>query len=295
MTTRQRELLQPEFKAQNAGFDLFTHDGKFELDGPAVEKSLLPSSPNPSVELAALISTSHLCVSDNLIWPAAYANRFILMANFLWSDYWQARVGLDPAVESQRELEKLISGSIKARYANDGLSWTTRALLPVSHHYGLLRYPSDRFYEQLVVGRQAWLSGGTTGLFGIDESRGNQTLSTVSPQVVRRETWKMTAGAELPWAIFGRPGIGTIRDSMSAGVPFYGVGYDIADPELRVNSRFASDFFDTSPCAIELGNDDLLNSLRTATAGRRLHYLEKWKEVSESPEEIMARLLDSSP
>lgn len=291
-TTRQVQQLGVEIEREGLTLHFAEINEQFELDGPAVGAEGVRHITRPSAEQIALVSTSDICISDNLIWPARFASRFILLANFLWSDYWQHRIGLTPSVALQRDLEQLCAPLISERFANPYLSFSENAHVPISNTYRFLRYPSDRVLEKLRVGNELWVSVGTTGLFECRQLAHRNSDELRGEDVVYRESWKFGSGKLLPWAVFGRPGLGTIRDCMAAGVPFFSGGYDLDDPELRKNAQFAQDFFEIEELVTiwELGNDEL-QSLRRKLEEKRSRYLHKWSEISEGSDSLLSRIL----
>jgi hypothetical protein len=294
VTTRQIQLLQAEFSGTRLRF--FELNEQFELDGPGVGTHGFGRIVAPSPDLIALVSASNICISDNLVWPAKFATKFVLLANFLWSDYWRLRNSQSQAVARQDELEQACAPFVSARFAIQTLSFSENARLPVSRPYKFLRYPRDHRFSDLVLGPDVWLSGGTTGLFNSNQFLVQESDKLQERELMYRETWELGTSHLLPWAVFGRPGLGTLRDCMAAGIPLFPLGYDLADPEMSKNAEFAQDFFELEdPASLpELDNGEL-QKLRSDLTAKRGHFLEKWSAISEDTDSLLSRILERFP
>jgi hypothetical protein len=291
-TEKQIHQLQVEFGGQDARLLYFEANEQFELDGPALGESGVGRTSHPSTELISLVSKSDICVSDNLIWPAKFATRFVLLANFLWSDYWRLRAGPTPSVLFQEGLEKSSAAYISERYSNVDLLFSHNDQIRVTSPYRFIRYPRDDLSTQLSLGPSIWISGGTTGLFKTRRMLSRKSHQLQKVDFVDRETWRFGSKETLPWAVVGRPGLGTIRDCMAAGIPFFPDGYDLEDPELKKNAEFVRNFFELEGLANiwELGERQL-QALRDKFEKNRSYFLQKWNDNSESPDNLLSRML----
>lgn len=292
-TSRQVELLQLEARRLSSNLTFVVSDNQFELDGPALGHAAMQKFSIPPSEIVELVSGSALCISDNLVWPARFANRFLLLANFLWSEYWDFREGPIEAVLIQRDLEYQSAALIGGRFANEGLAWSDDKQIPVSSTYKFLRYDTDQKARKLQIGPQAWVSKGTTGLATLEAIFGSRDQQERNQSLAFKETWELWQGKALPSVVFGRPGVGTLRDCMAAGIPLYPIGYDIKDPELTANRRFAEDFFEIEK--IGFASNNSWEAYKTAVeeiGHRRTSYLEKWDKISDNPENILTRLIE---
>ena len=289
LTSRQVNLLTAEFDKLPAGLRLVESDELFEIDGPSFGPPSTQKIQSIPAQIAELVASSDFCISDNLIWPAKYAQRFVLLANFLWSEYWAYFSGKDLALQRQLTLESEIYSSAHRRFVNRGLVFSPSPRFPVCGEYRFLRYPGDTSLQEKVIGDEIWFSRGTTGLEST-AYRAATNLQLKDPAIlIERETWELTNHALAPILILGRPGIGTLRDSMAAGIPFFPYGPNCTDPELEQNAKFALNHFGVPPEWIgsRLGREGLRREILEFAHSSREKNLNNWLALSAEPDEVL--------
>lgn len=270
---------------------------QFELDGP--ERGV-PSKQvicEPSQLVARFVAESVLCVSDNGVWPQQFAYKGAILANFLWSEYWESRSEESPKIDRQKILEKEIAGMRRRRLANPGVSVVAKdSMLPIHSTVPFLRYPGDSSTRQKLAGKTIWIAGGTTQIEKEWLSGIKVSFSDYGFNVLERETWSLSKCEELPAAVIGRPGLGSIRDSISAGIPFIPSFSDLEDPEMKTNAKFLAGTFwgmpDYFANPTDIGRSiELVNEVLRQSDFWRERFKSKWLSLSGEPAALAEKLL----
>lgn len=213
--------------------EIFVLSGPPGLDGPQWG---LPESQNPESvpdEIRDVICAADLVISDNAVWPLQITSKTILMAQFLWVDYWREN---SARVRTRLEKEEaLLCARVKLRFANP-VFLIESAVVDGSRTQALklFSYPRDTVVGGKPVRNEIWLAGGTTGLNSV-----TQNFPVILPggfSLVSRETHLLSESSYQPAAIVGRPGLGSIRDALGCGIPFLPL-WEGEDFELNHNSN----------------------------------------------------------
>jgi hypothetical protein len=229
LEVRQKELLENELVEvlrpnkdckvmvyEGLGLDGFSH-----MENPNPIESL---DPNILYELMQ----AELVISDNCIWPLFYRPDTVLVGHFFWHDIFhfskfKGNYSLGKFVKFERLLiekartvigiENFVFGDFKNRAEGKSI------FLP--EYCGALPAKSKS--------NEIWYSVGSTGLNLSDMK------SLVGESIQRRESFELTKASLHPKAIFGRPGLGTIRDCIEFDIPFFPV-YTGYNEELKRNT-----------------------------------------------------------
>jgi hypothetical protein len=202
------------------------------IDGPDwMRKGCLVESPSDNV--IRLLHKCDLVISDNSIWPIKFNSHFILFGHFNWLNYWDIKD------------RHVFSGELKAIYLNEVMllstikfafqfetfyfsgSFNPRTVIPMK----LLKYESDRDFPQIVNSKSIWMSTGTTESSYYPYPK---KIKKYNYKIEPLETFKLIGSAKKPSAVIGRPGLGTIRDCLAAGIIFIPYLRE-NDPELESN------------------------------------------------------------
>lgn len=218
--------------------EVFFLSAPLGLEGPQWGK---PSSQAPNhipSEIRESLVEADFIVSDNSVWPLQLSESTILMAQFLWLDYWRRNNS-----DEETALEKVESSlckQAKVRLASPSFQIESESIpesrtLPLK----LFRYPYDLDVGEKPTRKEIWLVGGTTGL-----NRHSEELPKVLPggfDLVPRETFLLSKSSYRPAAVMGRPGLGSIRDALGSGIPFLPL-WTGEDFELAHNSKVLADW-----------------------------------------------------
>jgi hypothetical protein len=235
VTTKQIEKLLKEEnleKTQLNYCEIETHG----IDGPTW---LLNGGriTNPSYDVITKLQKCDFVISDNVLWPIKYSKVFALLGHFTWIDYWD-KVGLNQFDLSLNkvyydELQKLLDVKIWFQFSDfalDHILNLPKQIVPIK----LLNYSSDAKFRNLIVDKSlVWISNGTTGL---RRTLSSQQRDSIVFKVEERETFHLLEAKKKPILVIGRPGLGTIRDCLAAGIIFYPY-WDELDPELTSNVK----------------------------------------------------------
>jgi len=185
----------------------------------------------PSKEVVNLLEVSDYVLSDNSTWAAQYASKFYLFGHFTWEHYWKKR--LTPEQFLNFDDLKLEESRVRGWFQIKHFYFGTTTSIPV-FPVDLLRYRNDRNsqFTSVTSKHEFWLALGTTSFNQIES--GWISLSPIP--VISRESYLLHKVNKLPIAVLGRPGLGTIRDCLSAGIPFLPI-WDGEDPELSSNEK----------------------------------------------------------
>ncbi len=223
---------------------IFVEQESCGLDGPSVKRasSAVPHS------LEALISNSRLVISDNVLWPFKYSERSILLSNFIWLDYWNRKLNFDLRLEeggADSFLKKQMENDyfILKNYKVNAIQYVPFGWLDSIKPISFIGLPSNiESKKSFNRSKEIWISSGTTGLDVL-------TLPQESPNgfnFKKIETYNFGKSSELPLAVIGRPGIGSITDTLIFNVPFIPF-FSSPDPELRHNVKILRDLSLLSP------------------------------------------------
>ena len=218
--------------------EVFVISNPLGLEGPQWG---VPSSQNPESIPNAVrraFGGADFVISDNSVWPLQITNKTILMAQFLWLDYWRQN-----SADIQTDLEKeeaFLCEKAQVRLAIP-IFQIKSSVVPesITLPLKLFSYPRDALIARKPVTREIWVAGGTTGLNSVTEK-----FPATLPdgfKVVSRETFHLSDFGYRPAAIAGRPGLGSIRDALGSGVPFLPL-WGGEDFELEHNSRALADW-----------------------------------------------------
>ncbi len=230
-TKKQINRLVPESKTLGkvVNFVEITSHG---IDGPDWMRSgCLVESPSDNV--IRLLHKCDLVISDNSIWPIKFNNQFVLFGHFNWLNYWDIN---DKHVFSGelKEIyldEIMLLSKIKTAFQFKTFyfsgSFNPRTIVPIK----LLKYESDGDFPKIVDSKSIWMSTGTTELNRYPYPK---KIKKYNFKIEPIETFKLIGATKKPSAVIGRPGLGTIRDCLAAGIMFIPYLRDY-DPELESN------------------------------------------------------------
>ena len=191
----------------------------------------------PSHDVIAKLKKCDFVISDNVLWPKKYSKVFVLFGHFNWIDYWAkvdlGRFNLSLTQVYYKELQELLDVKVWFQFSDfalDPILNLPKQIVPIK----LLNYSSDTKFRNLIIDKSlVWISNGTTGL--------NRTLSaqqrdSIVFKVEEKETFHLLETEKKPIFVIGRPGLGTIRDCLAAGIIFHPY-WDELDPELTSNVK----------------------------------------------------------
>ncbi len=232
LSTKQAKLLRKEILLLQKQIDFtLLESGIFGLDGYHSKDSISFQEVTP--ECIKQITSSDIVISDNSAWPAKYSENFFLFGHFDWVSYYK-KSNLKQFQHSiitdqlEHEFELLVNSKAWFRTKEFGLN-SVFNLKVIDMPF--LRYNSDNFKSK-PRGDEIWFANGTTGE-NISRNLG-QVLD--SKNIVCSETFKMSSYPILPKIVFGRPGLGTIRDCLSSRTYFH-PHWDGRDVELESNTE----------------------------------------------------------
>ena len=229
----QISRIQSELKSLNRSLN-FTPIEIYGIEGPAWFKSGCNLS-QPPKKIIDKIDKLDFIVSDNSLWALRYCKKVYLFGHFNWIDYWTLGgfSNFSPTVKKVFEEELNLFEKIRISFQFDIFSLNSNRLSNVNvKKINLMRYDSD-FHMPISTNRQPiiWKAVGTTGL---NSNRDFKFLEKSKLKIIEKETYKLTFSKYKPTLVIGRPGLGTIRDCLAAGVPFFPI-WDKADVELNSN------------------------------------------------------------
>lgn len=230
-TQKQINILIPELESLGGKID-FKEISSYGIDGPVWMKNgcLIESPPKQIIDI---IRKCDLIVSDNVIWPIEFNQKFILFGHFNWLDYWRIKGESKFSLNTfniylkERNLFKEIKYSVQFK------DFKLKGELKTKNFIGikLMEYSSDLFFPHNVDANSVWIAQGTTQLYS------NDSLNQIgkSPlKIFRKETFNLVKNQHKPSIVIGRPGLGTIRDCLAAGILFIPIEEEL-DPELESN------------------------------------------------------------
>jgi len=274
VTEKQASKLASELKDLDSKMILFeinTHG----LDGPRWKADKFPVTPPSPIVIAELANCTAV-ISDNVIWPAKYNPNFFLHGHFNWVDYWEKEVSLlDPEELDVFKKEKSYMRSVKTWFQSENFyMWGSNLHNIEEVKMPLMQHNPQKKIDKLYYSQnRIWNANGTTEL-NIDSKSAKILIENVKHQIVNAETFLLAKVREFPSCVIGRPGLGTIRDCLEAGIPFLPV-WSGSDPELESNAKhllrmgLIPDIFADSFDIIDFLNSDLeIEKLS-----------KKWKEI----------------
>jgi len=236
---------------------------------------------NPSDHVIRLLTKCDLVISDNSIWPIKFNSNFVLFGHFNWINYWDTK-GRQAFSEELEEiylnevmlLSKIkIAFQIKTFYFPGSLNPSN--IIPIK----LLKYDSDKDFPKVVASKSIWMSTGTTEL---NRYAFPKKIKKYNYKMEPHETFKLIGVAKKPLAVIGRPGLGTIRDCLAAGIVFIPYLRDY-DPELQSN-------------ILSLKNLSLVSSisLNPLSFESRIHEIMSNKHIVDSWQHAWTNISESS-
>lgn len=296
LTSRQAKMMRDEFPNVSAHVSIIESNQLFEIDGPSFGKPSDQVITEVPRTIFRVVEESEICISDNLLWPTKYAERSIILGNFLWSEYWETVAGNDAVLKEHITFEYEQVRKATVRLANRGLTFKHNPRIPVSGEYPFLRYPGDYKLRSTTLSDKVWYSKGTTGLAASATTARRLLGIEDSKTFMEVETWELGRAREAPGLIFGRPGIGTLRDSMAAGIPFLPMLGGPFDPELKQNAKFALSHFNIPQDSVEPGNGliELWGKAQDFASQSRKNNLEKWFKISSEPTDVLRDIVGKS-
>lgn len=204
------------------------------LDGPAWFKNGA-SFQIPSKNVISKLRECDFILSDNLTWPFVYNNNFGLIGHFYWHDYWQKTENLLSSKlfgVFERDFEYLLQIPLAFQFEKFILyprHFSNKVMIKLPKYYSDIKV--QKKLRNKLDTKQVWLSKGTTGLWKEFESN-SKILKKFS--VLEQETYRLGESKNKPKLVIGRPGLGTIRDCLAAGIPFFPI-WNKKDPELNSN------------------------------------------------------------
>jgi len=197
------------------------------IDGPhssaPTEKMLSESTRYAILQIEKADSV----LSDNVAWPIDFNPKTVIYSHFLWVDYYfatQAKTLEGDLTRLSRLACWMRPRDFRFESQFEHLLTTVDTKLP--------RFQAFHAVSSRPKAREAWLAFGKTGQ-NIPRIEG---LELGGLRVIHRETFHLTGVSELPMLILGRPGMGSIGESLSAGIPFIPF-FQGRDPELVSNGR----------------------------------------------------------
>jgi hypothetical protein len=166
--------------------------------------------------MLSIIESAECVVSDNALWPADFNSNTYVYSHFLWIDYYRnTEHPLFTKELAEVELRRLS----KVRGFMGPMGFTLdSAFLDRSQRVDV-KMPRYQEFESILSkprGDTCWMISGKTG----------SNLSTSSPatlasfNVYQRVPADLLSAAIAPKLFVGRPGMGSIGESLSAGIPF---------------------------------------------------------------------------
>ena len=231
----QIDKIKSELKLLNKSLN-FTPIEIYGIEGPAWLKSGCNLS-QPPKKVIEKIEKLDFIISDNSLWALKYCKRFYLFGHFNWIDYWTLGgiSKFSPKVKKVFEEELNLFEKIRMSFQFNVFHLNSNRLSNINvKKINLMRYNSD-VHMPISTNRQPviWKAVGTTGL---NSERDFEFLEKPKIKIIEKETYKLTFSKNKPTLVIGRPGLGTIRDCLAAGVPFFPI-WDKADVELNSNVK----------------------------------------------------------
>jgi hypothetical protein len=279
--------LKRELKSIGRSVD-FIEIETYGVEGPVWEKKGFKIR-KPSKFILNELARCRIIISDNAIWPTKYDLPCVLFGHFNWLNYWEARgKGNLPSrtidlFHEESELIKKFVSSIQ--FNNFSLNGPHNPSKKIS--VGLLKYISDSRLPKNINKNIAWFANGTTRLNIISSLPKNGAF-----QYSYHETFKLIDSKEKPYLVVGRPGLGTIRDCMAAGILFVPAIND-KDPELLANYESLRKLSLTDELNLSINNLDQISQMNYNNFADT--WLNIWPQVSQNTIEVCAEILKFTP
>jgi len=211
LSKQQINLIKMEPLSKN--LDFFIASESFGIDGYVKNKSVTKITNDTK----KIIESSDAIICDNLLWPAEYNSNVYVHGHFVWQ---QVLTDLDADI-LQNELYLLQRARTWFRNHNFKLDKKTLCQNNTEIvEVGCMRYELDYLLSNLPVKKnEIWICGGT--LIENKKSIKDLGLSAQNFIVKYFETYQMMNLGYKPKFVMGRPGFGTIRDCLAAGVQFF--------------------------------------------------------------------------
>jgi len=224
LSKQQINLIKMEPLSKN--LDFFIASESFGIDGYVKNKSVTKMP----YDTKKIIESSNAVICDNSLWPTEYNSNVYIHGHFLWH---QVLIDLDTDI-LQNELSLLQRSKIWFRNYNFKLDKQTlyqknAEIVDVR----CMRYELDHLLRDLPVKKnEIWICGGTL----IKNKKLVKDLGLSSHNFIVKyfETYQMINLGYKPKFVLGRPGFGTIRDCLAAGVQFFPLNVNF-DLEMQSN------------------------------------------------------------
>lgn len=200
------------------------------LDGPHVRTPRRLNYTRGKTAALRLVRDADLVISDNVSWPIEVNQRTVLYSHFTWADYL---ISTGKAVsEEERYRLQLIKLMVSPRgfsFPSIFFSSDSREIisLPLFEDFGVLQNQNQL--------EEIWVTSGVTGS-NLLSDEDEELLSVSGLKVVRSETYRMLDLVSRPLAFFGRPGLASVTEALSAAVPYF-PSFSGMDPELDETRR----------------------------------------------------------
>jgi hypothetical protein len=262
------------------------------IDGP-VWNSTNREIMDPTRKVTDSLKQNDLIISDNVIWPIKYNEKFILFGHFNWLNYWTILGNghfsskVKDVFDEEVELFKKIS--IAFQFQNFTVhpnQYAVRNTFPMK----LVRYKSDSQLPRTIENRLvAWIAKGTTTLHTEIETN---LFVNDKIKIIESDTYNLLKAKNKPSIVLGRPGLGTIRDCLASGTPFLPI-FDNLDVELisNVNNLSKLSLYPSGESTEEGIDSRILSFLEN----RDLLFLWStlWPEISEESSKICEKIIEN--
>ena len=282
LSINQARLLKSEIQSTQKEIDFAVIESKnFGLDAFHLKNLALFEDVTP--DYIKQITGSDIVISDNSAWPAKYNENFYLFGHFDWVSYYKVSAFeqlKDSIISDQlaNEFELLVKSKAWFRTKEFGFN-SVFNLKEIE--VPLLRYQSDKF-DSKPRGNEIWFANGTTG-----ENISTNFGTTLSPvDIVRSETFRMNISPNLPKMVFGRPGLGTIRDCLASRTYFHPL-WEGRDVELESNSEHLKRL----GLFKNLNKDSNLGVIKDDEISFRIERF--WEDNSAAPTAVVDLILDN--
>ena len=222
----QSESLQKEMSKGSAAPNLKVIK-PIEIDGPHIP--IVNFQTSSTFELL-LKKNTHL-ISDNVVFNRPDSLPYYLHGHFNWVDF-------DIVTKRRKDIpvtQKPSYGNLQGWFMVTDFQLQSDIPESKRHLMPFLRYRDLHISDRPQVKNLIWVSKGTTSDF---DSASLCNLKKSFPRLtfLDCESFRLKEQNELPLAVVGRPGLGTIRDCLEAGVAFVPIGGKF-DVELESNVR----------------------------------------------------------
>lgn len=237
VTDKQRSLLFDErlelFGEESP--EIFISQPAIGLQGPEYENSSFGFN-SISEDVLLLLRSCEIVISDNSLWPFKFRKDTILLAHFLWVDYYRILVRQNIKISSRYREFLAVEDRLVKNISNFAAIDPFRAFelkqrqpfISLGLPYYNLYVPSRDLNHKTIL-----VTVGRTDTYKlkIDEIKQKYPES----RVLIGQTYNISRLNALPDLVIGRAGLGTIRDCAEYGINFKPL--DTTDPELISNSE----------------------------------------------------------